>query len=221
MQIGLPLVAAFFGISIITMLIIAFARGSASRYHESGETVHKDNVYDFGVPAKSLYTNASIFSIRKQIDIMDDNNNIVYQSLSQFFSIHDYTELTKVGKGVVANISRKVFSFHDTHFIEMADGQSFTISRELMHVVRDVINIEELGWSLNGHMMHMNYYINDKNGDVVAAVGQKFLSINDRFSIDIYKPQYEDEIVAIFVVLAHMLQDDRNKSSSSSASTSN
>ena len=103
----------------------------------------------------------------------------------------------------------------------MRDGNKFTFSKELMHITEKVINVEELGWTINGSIKHMNYYINDEKGNVIAVVGEKAISLHDKFSIDIYQPQYEEEIVAIFITLLHMIQDEKAAESSFDNAASN
>ena len=91
----------------------------------------------------------------------------------------------------------------------MADGQSFELSNEIMHIIKDVTNIEGLGWQLNGNCLELNFALSDTNGRIISSVGSKVFSIHDRFSIDIYQPQYEKEVIAIVITLQHMLQKRR------------
>ena len=102
----------------------------------------------------------------------------------------------------------------------MDNGKSFTLSNEIMHIVKDVTNIEGLGWRLDGNILQLNFTIRDGNGELIAVVSQKFLSIHDKYSVDIYKPEFEEEIVAILVTLQHMINDRETASSFSSGSSS-
>ena len=38
-------------------------------------------------------------------------------------------------------------------------------------------------------------------------IGQKLISIHDKYCIDIYKSEYEEIVVAILVALQHMIRD--------------
>ena len=161
------------------------------RFHEAGEGANVNNVDNFGTPAYSLYTSTKIFTLHHHIDIMDDNEH-------------------------VAHIQRKLLSLHERHYITMESGLEFQLSNELFHIIKDVTNIIGLDWQLRGNILGLNFELYDKDGSIIAVIGQKLISIHDKFCIDIYKPEYEEIIVAILVTLQHMIRDRQNRSSSSS-----
>lgn len=210
----------FILVLLILVIVIMIQRFSSSRYHEAGEAADERNLGDFGVPAKTLYTSSKILTLHNQIDITDENEKPVYQSMSKVLSLHDRTQINRTDGTLVANMHRPFFTLHERHFIEMANGKSFTIASELWHIARHIIHIEELGWTINGHILEMNYYISDEKENVVAVVGEKKISLHDKFCIDIYQPEYEEEVIAILITLIHMLQDRRRASSGSAGSSS-
>ena len=202
--------------------------GVMSKYHrfrEAGEAANVNNVERFGEPVKSLFTTTKVFTLHKHMDITDDQENIVYQSDTKFPSLHDKTDIKDAAGNQVAHMERKILTLHERHFITMADGTAFQISNELFHLIKDITNIEELGWQLRGNIAGLNFELYDEHEEVIAVIGQKMFSIHDKYCIDIYKPEYEDRIVAILVTLQHMIKDREaahsSFSSSSSSSSSN
>ena len=177
------------------------------RFREAGEQANINNVAEYGVPARSLFTTSKVFTLHRHMDITDDHGNIVYQSDSKFPSIHDKTDITDAAGAHVAHIERKILTLHERHFITMADGTSFELSNELFHLIKDITNIEGLGWQLRGNILGLNFTLYDENGEVVAVIGQKLLSIHDKYCIDIYQPENEKTVVAILVTLQHMMKD--------------
>ena len=190
------------------------------RYREAGEEVNVNNAEKFGNPARSLFTTSKVFTLHKLIDITDDGENVIYHSSTKFPSILDKTDITDAQGNPVAHIERKLFSLHERHFITMADGLNFEISNEIMHIIKDVTNIVGLGWQLRGNILGLNFELYDENGEVIAVIAQKMISIHDKYCIDIYKPEHEKIVVAILVTLQHMIKDREASSSSSSASVS-
>lgn len=184
------------------------------RYHEQGDDANVHNVERFGRPSRSLYTSTKIFTIHHHIDITDDGGSIVYQARSKVISIKDKTDIVDAAGKSVAHIDRKVFTIHEKHIVTMADGTSFTLSTELLHLVKEVINIEGLGWQLRGNIAQLNFEIYDTDGSVIAVIGQKMVSMHDKYCIDIYKPEYEPIVVSILVSLEHMIRDRQNETSS-------
>ena len=185
------------------------------RFHEAGEGANVNNVDNFGTPAYSLYTSTKIFTLHHHIDIMDDNENVLYTSRSKVISLHDKTEIYKATGEHVAHIQRKLLSLHERHYITMDSGLEFQLSNELFHIIKDVTNIIGLDWQLRGNILGLNFELYDKDGSIIAVIGQKLISIHDKYCIDIYKPEYEEITVAILVTLQHMIRDRQNRSSSS------
>ena len=177
------------------------------RFREAGEQANINNVEEYGVPARSLFTTSKVFTLHRHMDITDDHGSIVYQSDSKFPSIHDKTDITDASGAHVAHIERKILTLHERNFITMADGTSFELSNELLHLIKDITNIEGLGWQLRGNILGLNFTLYDENGEVVAVIGQKLLSIHDKYCIDIYQPENEKTVVAILVTLQHMMRD--------------
>ena len=190
------------------------------RFHEAGEQANVNNVERFGEPHHSLFTSSKILTLHKDIAIMDAEENVVYQSKSKFFSIRDKTDITDAAGAQVAHIERKVFSLHERHFVTMADGVSFQLSNELLHLVKDITNVEGLGWQLRGNIAGLNFELYDADGSIIAVIGQKLISIHDKYCVDIYKPEHEKAVVAILITLQHMMKDREAAAAASSSSSS-
>ena len=197
--------------------------GVLSKYHrfrEAGEAANVNNVERFGEPARSLFTTSKVFTLHKHIDITDDREAVVYQADTKFPSLHDKTDITDAAGNQVAHIERKFWTLHERHFITMADGTQFQISNELFHLVKDITNIEELGWQLRGNIAGLNFELYDEHEEIIAVIGQKMFSIHDKYCIDIYKPEFEDRIITILVTLQHMMKDREASAAASSSSGS-
>ena len=198
--------------------------GVFSKYHrfrEAGEEANVNNVERFGQPVRSLFTSSKILSLHKDTDITDESGNVIYHSASKFLSLHDKTDITDSIGNHVAHIERKFFSLHERHFITMADGRYFELSNELWHLVKDVSNIEGLGWVLQGNIAGLNFELYDQAGQVIAVISQKMFSIHDKYCVDIYRPEEEKTVVAILVTLQHMIKDREASAAASSSSSSN
>jgi uncharacterized protein YxjI len=191
------------------------------RFHEAGEAANVNNVARFGEPDHSLFTTSKVFSLHHHIDITDDQERVVYQANSKFFSIRDKTDIVDAHGEHVAHIERKFFTLHERHFVTMADGMTFEVSNEFFHLIKDITNIEGLGWQLRGNIAGLNFELYDRDERIIAVIGQKAISLHDKYCIDIYRPDCEKVVVAILVTLIHMMKDRANVASASSSSSSN
>ena len=190
------------------------------RYRDAGESANVNNVSRFGEPHHSLFTSTKVFTLHHHIDITDAYEQVVYEANTKFPSLHDKTEITDVSGKPVAHIEKKILTIHQRHFITMADGTYFEMSSELFHLIKDINNIEGLGWRLTGNILGLNFELYDENENIIAVIGQKMLSLHDKYCIDIYQPGLERKVVAILVTLQHMIRDRQASSSSSGGSSS-
>lgn len=190
------------------------------RFHEEGEQANVNNVERFGEPVKSLYTSSKVFSLHHRIEVTDDAGQVVYRAESKAISLHDRTQIFDAQENLVAKMWKKIFTLHERHFIEMTDGTNFQLSNELWHLIKDVTNVEGLGWQLRGNIMALNFELYDADGSVIAVIGQKMFSLHDKYCIDIYKPEHEQKVIAILITLQHMIRDRENRASASSSSSS-
>jgi uncharacterized protein YxjI len=190
------------------------------RFHEAGEEANVNNVAQFGQPARSLYTSSKVFSLHHRIEVTDDAEQVVYRAQSKAISLHDRTEIFDAEGNLVAKMWKKIFTLHERHFIEMADGTAFELSNELWHLIKDITNIEGLGWQLRGNIMALNFQLYDADGSIIAVIGQKMFSLHDKYCIDIYKPEHEQKVIAILITLQHMIRDRENAAAASSSSSS-
>ncbi|MBQ1821456.1 MAG: LURP-one-related family protein [Clostridia bacterium] len=188
------------------------------RFHAAGEQANVNNVAKFGEPVHSLFTTTKLLSLHHHIDITDAQEQVVYQARSKMISLHDKTDVFDAAGNAVAHIERKFFTLHERHFVTMANGVSFQLSNELFHLIKDITNIEGLGWQLRGNIFGLNFELYDQYGNIVAVIGQKMISIHDKYCIDIYRPEDEPIVVAILITLQHMIKDREKASSASSSS---
>ena len=190
------------------------------RFREAGEQANVNNVERFGEPVRSLFTTSKVISLHKHTDITDEREQVVYHAQTKFPSLHDKTDVLDASGNRVAHIERKLLTLHERHFVTMENGASFQISNELFHIVRDITNIEGLGWQLRGNIAALNFELYDERDQVIAVISQKFLSLHDKYCVDSYQPEHEQEVVAILVTLQHMIKDREARSSSFSSSSS-
>ena len=190
------------------------------RYREAGQAANVNNVEKFGMPVLSLFTTTKVFTLHHHIDITDSNEQVVYEANSKFISLHDKTDIQTTGGEHVAHIERKLFTLHERHYITMADGTEFELSNEIFHIIKDITNIVGLGWQLKGNILGLNFEVYDSNDEIIAVIGQKMLSIHDKWCIDIYKKEHEQKLVAILITLQHMIKDREAAHSSSGGSSS-
>ncbi len=185
------------------------------RFHGAGERPNENVLERFGAPARSLYTELDPGDLHQKISVRDEQGQLLYWTKSSVFTLRGKTDLFDAGGAQVAHLEKKPISLHEEHYITLDDGRQITLSNELFHIFRDVTNIKGLDWQLRGNVIGLNFTLYDQNGEPIAAIGQKMLSIHDRYSIDLYQPQYEKTVAAIVISLQKMLIARRSRDNGS------
>ena len=190
---------------------------SIHRFREAGEAANINNVERFGEPVRSLFTSSKVVSLHHRIEVTGADESVVYRAETKFPSLHDKTEIYDAAGRHVAHMEKKLFTLHERHFITMDIVLAFELSYELFHLIRDFTNIEGLGWQLQGNILGLNFELYDQNGEIIAVFAQKMFSLHDKYCVDIYRPQYEQTVVAILVTLQHMIRDRAGAASAASS----
>ena len=183
------------------------------KFHGEDEGPNQETLEQYGAPVRSLYTAVDLRDIHQKIEVRDEQGSVRYWTKSSMIVIKGKTDIFDADGKQVAHLEKQPVSLHEKHFITMADGRQFTLSNELFHVFKDVTNIEGLGWQLQGNVLGLNFMLFDQNGEPVAAIGQKAVSLHNRYSIDLYQTQDEAVVVAIVIQLQKMLaarRENRN-----------
>ena len=132
------------------------------RYREVGEEANVNNVERFGEPKRSLFTSTKIFTLNHDITVTDENEKVVYTAKTKFPSLRDKTDVYDASGSHVAHIEKKIISLHQRHYVNMADSTYFELSTELFHLIKNITNIEGLGWQLRGNVLGLNFELYDE-----------------------------------------------------------
>ncbi len=154
-----------------------------------------------------LKMKAKLASIHNKISITDEEGGLVYQVYSKVFSLHNVTYLTDGEGEEIAVITRKPVSMHDIHTIQLVDGTEIELRTELLHLTKDVLDIEALGWQLTGDLTQHDYQLRDDQGQLLAQTHRKWLSLHDTYEVDVVDEERMDLIVAVLVALDKIVGD--------------
>jgi len=168
--------------------------------------VSKTTLKDYGEPEYSLFTALQLGELHRRIDITDAEGSLKYYTQSSVFALKGKTDILDASGNVVAHLEKRPISLHEKHFITMADGRNFTLSNEIFHIIKDITNIEGLGWQLQGNIIGLTFNLLDEHGRPVARVEKQAISVHDKYSIGIYQPDQEEAAVAIVIQLEKMIE---------------
>ena len=163
-----------------------------------------------------LHIKSKLISIHDKMDILDEDENVVYKVASKALSIHDKTYIMDNKGNEIAYVHAKAISIHQVHYVEMASGESFEIRLKLGHPFHNQLAIEELGWLIQGKFSAHDYTILDENKTVLASAHCKWFSMHNIYYLDILDENKKELILAAYIVLEHILSNQEAAASTGS-----
>lgn len=148
-----------------------------------------------------LYLQQKIFKITDHYEVYDDSGNAVYQVDQDFKFIGNTVHVRKFDgtKGFV--IDRKILTLLPRYIITFDDGkvlrvkQNFTFFKKSIDLISDDYDL-----NLRGNFLDMDFEIFERNR-VVGRIYKKYFTFRDIFVLEIIEDEYEDEILALTIVV--------------------
>lgn len=160
---------------------------------------------------KELFIKQKLLSITEKFTIKNVQEEDVYYVEGSFMRIPKTFSIMNAGRDEVATIKKKVFSFLPMFFVEVNNQEIVRIKKEFTffkaRYTIDAANLEVRGdwWDMNFQLF--------KNGELIAEVNKKWLTIADYYKVRILDEAMERIIIAIVVAI------DCAKSEAEAAST--
>ena len=161
----------------------------------------------YGYPLYSLSATRRVLSQKQQIEVTDDDGNVLYRSESKPMSPVDKTVITDAYCKEIARFERKAGSIRERHILTMSSGMELLLEKEPLHLIKEITNIRKLNWQLRGDVRRLDFDIVDIYGQVIAVIGHKRLSKDDKYCIDIYQDESSDVVACVLIVLMHLVRD--------------
>ena len=130
-------------------------------------------------------------------DIWDENDRLVYSADREFFNFDKKLIVQDASGRQVAAVQHRPFSLPCTYALSVG-GRDYDLTRNFAFFSRSY-SLDELGWEIEGDFMSLEYEIT-KNGSRIAAISRAFLTLGDRYALEVFDPQ--DALIALCTVLA-------------------
>ena len=130
-------------------------------------------------------------------DIWDENENLVYSADREFFNFGKKLIVQDASGRQVAAVQHRPFSLPCTYALSVG-GRDYDLTRNFAFSGTALL-IYGLGWEIEGNFMSLDYEIT-QNGRRVAAISRAFLTLGDRYALEVANPQ--DALLALCTVLA-------------------
>ena len=161
-----------------------------------------------------LFVKEKLFSMHNRYYIYNENEELVYEIESKVISIGDKTTIYDKNHNIVAYIEQEIFHFTPHYNVYIEGEYKYQIKKKFQFFKNDY----ELSnmYKVDGSAFNLNFTIINNYGKTVASVNRKFLSIGDKYQMEIID---EKDIYTILTIIVAITNDvDRSQANSSNSS---
>lgn len=161
-----------------------------------------------------LFVKEKLFSIHNKYYIYNENEEVEYEIESKFISIGDKTTIYDKNHNVVAYIEQKIFHLMPHYNVYIKGEYKYQIKKKFK-IFKNDYELSNL-YKVDGSIFNLNFTIVNNYGKEIALVNRKFLSIGDKYQIEILD---ENDIYTILTIIVAITNDiDRQQANSARSS---
>lgn len=159
-----------------------------------------------------LYVKEKVFSIHNRYYIYNENNEIEYEIESKAISIGDKTTIYDKNHNIVAYIEQELFHLMPRYNVYIENNLKYQI-KKIFKFFKNDYELSNM-YKVSGSALNLDFSITNNYGKEVALVTRKFLSIGDKYQIEILD---ENDLITILTIIVAITNDvDRAQASSAS-----
>lgn len=161
-----------------------------------------------------LFVKEKLFSIHNRYYIYNENEEIEYEIESKAISIGDKTTIYDKEHNSIAYIEQEILHLMPHYNVYINGEYKFQIKKKFQMFK----NNYELSndYTVDGSTLSLDFIIKNNNGKEIAIINRKFLSIGDKYQIEIIDEKDINIILTIIVAITNDV--DRSQSTATSCS---
>ena len=148
---------------------------------------------------RQLYIKQKVLSLREKFSVKDEQENEVYFVEGSFMRIPKTFSIVDSASNEVALITKKIFSFLPTFFVEVNGQEAVTIKKQFTFL-KARYSIEAAGMEVRGNWWDMDFEVY-QNGKIIGSVRKKWFTWGDSYELQIANDEMETLLVALVVAI--------------------
>ncbi|MEQ2527869.1 LURP-one-related family protein [Bacillaceae bacterium CLA-AA-H227] len=160
---------------------------------------------------KQLYIKQKVFSLGEKFTVRDQQEQDVYYVEGSFMQIPKTFSIMNVERDEVALITKKVFSFLPTFFVEVDGREVLTIKKEFSFF-KARYTIDSADIEVQGNWWDMDFEVL-QHGEVVGKVSKEWFTWGDSYKVQIVDEAMEKMVIALVVAIDCVKADQAAASS--------
>lgn len=140
-----------------------------------------------------------VFSLGEKFTVKDNEGNDSYYVEGSFLKVSKTFSIFNEARNQVALVTKKVFSFLPTFFVEVNGQEILTIKKEFSFL-KARYAIDSANIRVQGNWWDMTFEV-FQQGEIIGQVSKEWFTWGDSYKIQIIKEEMEEIIVALVVAI--------------------
>lgn len=158
-----------------------------------------------------FYIKQKVFSLKDQFNVLDENQNQVYQVQGKMFSISNKLELLQPDGTLVYHSKKKIFSIMPKYFIFTPnDDEVATVQRKIAIKPKFEVVVENQELEVRGSLFAHSFQVYDDDR-IVATIEKKIISWGDTYEIDILDERRIELMLFIVIIIDQVIHEQENR----------
>jgi len=161
-----------------------------------------------------------IFSFADKFTINNEDGRPMYDVVGKFFTLGDKLNIYDMDNNHLIYIEQKIFRLL-AEYILYENNEMVARVKKQLSIIRPRLNIDSIygDFTIDGNVLRYNFDIK-KNGNVVASIRKKLLSLTDVYTIDIDDSEDQAFILSLVIVIDQIFHHNKGASAGTSSSGS-
>ena len=160
-----------------------------------------------------LYVNEKLFSFHNRFYVKDENDKDVYEISSKIISLGDKTTINDMEGNKVAYIEQEILHLTPHYNVYINDILEFQIIKKFQLFKNDYTLSN--GYRVEGNFFMLDFTVFDNTNNQIGSIKRKFISIGDKYEIEINDISKKEIVLAIIVAITNDVNRSQNTSNNS------
>lgn len=158
-----------------------------------------------------LYVKEKLLSMHNKYHIYNEFGSLEYEIQSKVISFGDKTTIYDKNGKEVAYIAQELLHLTSHYNVYIDNKLSYQIKKKFQFFKNDY----ELSnsYRVDGNVFNLNFNVYNDDNKLVASVNRKFLSIGDKYKIEIFDEKDLKTILTIIVAITNDVDRAQSRSS--------
>ncbi|WP_423187618.1 LURP-one-related/scramblase family protein [Alishewanella sp. d11] len=152
-----------------------------------------------------------LLSLTDSFTIEDERGRAAYLVKGKIFSFSSSQTLSNAAGLPLLKIRRKYLSIMPACRIVNNDGSEWLVRKRFWAFLssRFLVKTPFGQLEMKGNFWQHEYDIRQQ-GQLIASVSKKWFSWSDTYAVDIFKPEWTEQLLALMIVIDRLQHSDRN-----------